>query len=279
MRYLALCKPRLAGLAAVASAAGCLVAAPGRPAAAAWAAAGVFILAAGAAALNHYQDRDLDRRMDRTKGRPIPSGLVRPGPALAFSILLLGAGLAVLGRGGARPVILGALAAAWYNGVYTPLKKKSPMAAVPGALSGALAPVVGGAFGGARWDDPRLIILALALFIWQIPHFWLVVLDRGREFREAGAPSLLDLLSEGQARRVVAHWVLGTAAASLVIAGWGAFGSPAARWAVLAISLWLAARALWFRASPVRRERALFRTMNLHMAALLLVIGLDRLLR
>lgn len=276
--YLRLCKPALAGLAAAAAAAGYLVAAPRFSAGAVWAGLGVFLLAAGAASLNQYQERELDRRMDRTKDRPLPLGLVRPDLALAWSVLLIGAGLAVLARGGIRPAALGALAAAWYNGVYTPLKKTSPMAAVPGALSGALAPIVGGAFAGARWDDPRVAVLALVLFIWQIPHFWLVVLERVREFREAGLPTLLDMLSDAQARRVVAHWVLGTAAATMVVSGWGSFGLPATRWALLAISLWLAAGALRYRASPLRLERSLFRTMNVHMAALLLLICCDRLL-
>jgi protoheme IX farnesyltransferase len=277
MRFLALCKPVLAGLAAAAAAAGYLVVAPHRPAGAVWAGLGTLLLAAGAAALNQYQEREIDRRMDRTRDRPIPSGLVRPELALVFSALLLGAGLVVLSRGGTRPVLLGALAAAWYNGVYTPLKRISPMAVVPGSLSGALAPAVGAAFAGARFDDPRVLLLALLLFIWQIPHFWLIVLDRVREFREAGLPNLLDVLSETQARRVVVHWVLGTAAASLVVAGWGAVVFPATRWAVLALSLWLAGRALWFRASPLRLERSLFRTMNIHMAMLLLAIAVDRL--
>lgn len=279
MRYLALCKPALALLAAAAAVAGYLVAAPRWTGGILWAGMGVLLLAAGAAALNQYQEREIDRRMDRTRLRPLPSGTVRPDAALALSVLLCGAGLILLGRGGIRPVLLGALAVAWYNGVYTPLKKRSPMAAVPGALSGALAPLAGGAFAGAPLDDPRLAVLALVLFVWQIPHFWLLVVDRIREFRAAGLPNLLDIFSETQARRVIAHWVLGTAAASLVVAGWGSFGFAATRWAVLALSFWLAGRAVWYRMALSGRERVLFRTMNIHMAALLLAISLDRIFR
>ena len=278
MTYLRLCKPALSGLAAAATAAGYLVAAPRFSAGVVWAGLGVFLLAAGAGALNQYQERELDRRMERTKGRPLPSGLLLPEPALAWAILLAAAGLAALSRGGTGPVVLGAVAVVWYNGVYTPLKKTSPMAAVPGALSGAMAPLVGGAFAGARLDDTRVAVLALVLFIWQIPHFWLVVLERVRDFRQAGLPTLLDLLPEARARRVVAQWVLGTAAATMVVSGLGWVGFPATRWALLLISLWLAAVALRFRASPLRLERSLFRTMNVHMAALLLLVCCDRLL-
>jgi len=279
LRYLALCKPGLVLLAAAAAAAGYLLASPRLSAGLVVAATGVLVLAAGAAALNEYQERDLDARMDRTRRRPIPSGRIRPGLALGFSAILLAAGLAILSLGGSRPVVLGALAAAWYNGVYTPLKKTSAMAAVPGALSGALAPAVGWTCAGGRLDDPRIAALGLVLFIWQVPHFWLVVLGRAREFREAGLPNLLDVLSETQARRVVSHWVLATAAASLVIAGWSTFGLSLTRWGMVAISLWLAGRALMFRLSPGRMEASLFRTMNLHMLGLLLLISLDGILR
>lgn len=278
MSALALTRPGVSALAAGAAAAGYLVAAPRLSAGIIGAAAGVLILAAGASALNQYQERELDARMERTSGRPIPAGSVRPDLALGLAVVLLAVGLVVLHLGGSRPMILGGLAVVWYNGIYTPLKKKSAMAAVPGALAGALAPAVGGAFAGARPDDPRIAALALVLFIWQIPHFWLLVLGRSREFREAGLPILLDVLSEGQARRVVSYWVLATAAASAVIAGWGSLGFTAARGAVVAISLWLAGRAVWYRVSSLRRELALFRTMNWHMTALLLVICLDRLL-
>lgn len=277
MTSLALTRPGVSLLAAVAAAAGSLVAAPRAPASAVASAAGVLILAAGASALNQYQDREIDARMERTSGRPLPAGTVRPETALAVAVILITAGLLILDLGGRRAMVLGGLAVAWYNGIYTPLKKRSAVAAVPGALAGALAPAVGGAFAGARLDDPRIAALALVLFIWQIPHFWLLVLGRSGEFRKAGLPNLLDLLSEREARREVFLWVLATAAASVAVAGWGSFGFAPARAAVLAVSLWLAVGAVRFRISPARQELSLFRTMNIHMAALLAAICLDRL--
>jgi protoheme IX farnesyltransferase len=279
LRYLALCKPGLSLLVASAALAGYLTASPRWSGGLIWTWSGVLILAAGAAALNQYQDRRVDARMERTRRRPLPSGGVPPGWALGFSIVLLAAGLMILSLGGSWPVILGAAAAAWYNCVYTPLKRISSLAAVPGALSGALAPAVGWAFAGGRPDDPRIVALALLLFIWQIPHFWLVALSRAGDYRAAGVPNVLDLVSEPQARRIVAHWVLATAVGSLIIAGWGTFQIPLTRWGVLATSLWLAGRALGFRASPVSLESSLFRAMNLHMLAVLALICLDGLLR
>ena len=279
LSYLELCKPGLSLLVASAAVAGYLTASPRWSDDLIWTWSGVLILAAGAAALNQYQDRRVDARMERTRGRPLPSGGIPPSRALGFSLLLLAAGLMILSLGGSRPVILGAAAAAWYNGVYTPLKKISPFAAVPGALSGALAPAVGWAFAGGRLDDPRIAALALLLFVWQIPHFWLVAIARAGEYRAAGVPNVLDVVSESQARRIVAHWVLATAVGTVIIAGWGTFQIPLTRWGVLATSLWLAGRALGFRASAVRQESSLFRTMNLHMLAVLALICLDSLLQ
>jgi protoheme IX farnesyltransferase len=279
LRYLALCKPGLCLLVASAALAGYLWASPRWSGGFVPVWAGVLVLAAGAAALNQYQDRRVDARMDRTKRRPLPSGGITPGRALGFSFLLIASGLAILGLGGCLPVILGALAAGWYNAVYTPLKKVTALAAVPGALSGALAPAIGWTFAGGRPDDPRIAVLALLLFVWQIPHFWLVAIGRADEYRAAGMPTVLDVLSETQARRIVAHWVLATAVGSVIIAGWGSLQLPLTRWGVLAASLWLAGRALGFRSSGVRQEALLFRTMNLHMLAVLGLICLDSLLR
>ncbi|HKN18263.1 MAG TPA: UbiA family prenyltransferase, partial [Dissulfurispiraceae bacterium] len=103
--------------------------------------AGVFSLASGSCALNHYQERDTDRLMPRTWGRPIPSGRIRPVQALVFSFLLMCTGSAVLlASSGPRALLLGLFAALWYNGVYVYLKKISAFAVIPGALTGAAPP-------------------------------------------------------------------------------------------------------------------------------------------
>ena len=85
---------------------------------------GIFLLACAASALNHYQEYDTDALMERTKNRPIPSGSVSPGKALAFAILLTLIGGYVLYIGaGYVGLQLGILALLWYNAIYTPLKK------------------------------------------------------------------------------------------------------------------------------------------------------------
>src|SRR5262249_55606588 len=123
---------------------------------------GVLFLAMGSAALNQWQERTLDARMERTRRRPIPSGAMSPADALAVVAVLAGAGVFLLLRSSALAAALGLAAMAWYNGVYTFLKRVTAFAAVPGALIGALPPAIGWtAAGGSPLDRP---VLALCFF-------------------------------------------------------------------------------------------------------------------
>ena len=106
--------------------------------------AGVFMLSAGAAALNQYQEREQDALMDRTRNRPIPSGDITPRQALVTAVILAISGTVILWAGsGWLPALLGAGNLAWYNGVYTPLKRKSHFAVLAGAVNGAVPPAIG----------------------------------------------------------------------------------------------------------------------------------------
>jgi len=130
---------------------------------------GVFLLACGSSALNHYQERDLDSQMERTKGRPIPSGRVTSFYAIVVSILLVVVGLAVIYfSSNITALILGFIALIWYNVIYTPLKKRFAFAVVPGSVIGALPPMIGWAASGGDVFDMKILSLALFFFIWQI---------------------------------------------------------------------------------------------------------------
>lgn len=268
-RYLGLCRPGVSMLAACSALAGCVLAAKGVSARFLIPWAGTLILACGAGALNQVQERETDARMERTKGRPVPAGRIAPARALAFSLLLLLLGTSILAAGGRVAVLLGVLAVAWYNGVYTRLKAVSAFAAVPGALTGAFPPAIGWVCGGGSLADIRLYALCLILFAWQVPHFWLVVMDRGWEYREAGLPGLTEFFTAAQIRRLVSFWILGTAACSLLLSLGSLVRVPATRYALAVISLWLGGQAVAFRLVPQRSGAVMFRRMNLYMVSLL----------
>lgn len=131
---------------------------------------GVGIATGGALALNQYVERDLDAQMSRTKRRPIPSGRVRPRPALAFALALLGIGVAWLwATVGWLPAALTAASAGSYILLYTPLKRRTYLATLVGAVPGALPGLIGwsAATGGVSLGG---WILFGIFFLWQLPH-------------------------------------------------------------------------------------------------------------
>ena len=131
---------------------------------------GTGLAAAGTLALNQFLERDLDARMERTRLRPLPDGRLQPGESLAFGTTITVGGLLYLWLAvGALAAAVTAATVALYLFVYTPLKLRSPLCMVVGAIPGALPPVVGwvaasGEFGAGAW------VLFSILYLWQLPH-------------------------------------------------------------------------------------------------------------
>ena len=131
---------------------------------------GTALAAAGTLALNQFLERDLDARMERTRRRPLPDGRLQPGEAAVFGGLLTGGGIAYLGVSvgvGCAAVI--AVIAVLYLGLYTPLKRVSPLATVLGAVPGALPPVAGWVAARGELGIGAAVLFAI-LFLWQLPH-------------------------------------------------------------------------------------------------------------
>ena len=171
---------------------------------------GIFLLSSGASVINQIQEAGRDALMRRTGNRPIPAGEMTKGKASALSVFLLLAGLFSLHRLGWIPVALGLLNIVLYNGIYTPLKVKSWLAILPGALVGAIPPLIGWASSGADLYHPRVIYIAVFVFIWQIPHFWLLMIKYGKEYEKAGFSSITGTLNANQVKRVVYVWIIFT---------------------------------------------------------------------
>ena len=172
---------------------------------------GVLLLACGAAVINHLQERKTDALMERTKNRPLPSGKVKPSSAVLLAIVLLVIGSVLLSlTTGFIALGLGLLNLVWYNVIYTPLKKKTAFAIIPGSLVGAIPPAIGWVAAGGSLADPRIAIISFFFFIWQIPHFWLLLFIYGKDYESAGFPSLTKIFSLNQLGRVTFIWILTT---------------------------------------------------------------------
>lgn len=201
---------------------------------------GIFILSSGSAALNQFQERRTDTLMKRTKKRPLPSGSMKPRTVaiLIFLEVVVGTLLLYISSGFV-PAFLGIIALVWYNFIYTPIKKITPFAVIPGSVTGAIPPMVGWVVGGGNLIDPKLFVLVFFFFISQVPHFWLLMLKYGDEYSEAGFPSINNVLSNRQIKRVTFVWIVATSLNIILLVLVGLFQTLFFKVLVLAAAVWL----------------------------------------
>lgn len=179
---------------------------------------GVFVLAGGSSALNEFQESKFDSKMARTKHRPIPSGEISSHHALIISILFVLTGIYLLYSAfGVVPALLGLFNVGWYNLFYTYLKRTTPFAVVPGSLVGAIPVLIGWSAAGGYIFESLIVFIAFFLFIWQIPHFWLLMLKYGKEYEQAGFPTINQSIDQDSLKKIIFSWVLATSAISISI--------------------------------------------------------------
>jgi protoheme IX farnesyltransferase len=192
-QFYALTKPRVVQLIVFCALIGMLLAEPGWPdwRLAGAATAGIWLVAAAAAAFNCIVEQHIDRRMQRTAWRPTAKGQLTNTQTLAFSAALCSAGSAVLYLW-VNPLTMWLTFATFvgYAVIYTVvLKPATPQNIVIGGASGAMPPVLGWA---AMTGDvgPEALMLCLIIFLWTPPHFWALALYRVEDYRKAGLPML-----------------------------------------------------------------------------------------
>jgi protoheme IX farnesyltransferase len=198
--YVALTKPRLNFLVVLTSAAGYYLGAISSLNL--WqmtqAVVGTALVAGGAAVLNQVYERDTDALMRRTLGRPLPDHRVTAGDATIFGSALALAGMALLAFGANILAALLALATLFvYLVVYTPMKRRSPVATLVGAVPGALPPLIGWAAAHGAVTLGGWILFAI-VFLWQIPHFMAIAWMYREDYRSAGFPMLPVIEPDGR---------------------------------------------------------------------------------
>jgi protoheme IX farnesyltransferase len=208
--YIALLKPRVMSLVVFTALVGLLIA-PGHvhPVIALTALLCIAVGAGAAGALNMWYDADIDARMARTAGRPIPQGRITPGEAAGFGMTLAIFAIVTLGLL-VNLVAAGLLAftIAFYVVVYTMwLKRSTPQNIVIGGAAGALPPIIGWAAvtGGVAFEP---ILLFLIIFFWTPPHFWALSLYRADDYARAGIPMLPVVAGEQETRRQILIYTL-----------------------------------------------------------------------
>ena len=193
VEYLELCKPKVVALLVFTAAVGMFLAVPGMVPLDALGVGllGIGLAAASGAAFNHIIDREVDRKMSRTHGRPLPTGQIETRPALVFAVALSAAAAFVLFVWvNALTAVLTLLSMVGYAVVYTMfLKYMTPQNIVIGGAAGAMPPVLG-------WSavtghiDPQALLLFLIVFVWTPPHFWALAIHRQEDYARAKVPML-----------------------------------------------------------------------------------------
>jgi protoheme IX farnesyltransferase len=262
-----LSKVRIAFLATASAATGFVLASHGVSLAMIPALLGVFLLAGGAGALNQAQEGDIDALMKRTMRRPIPTGRIRAREGYAIAVALLVAGSALLLSVSPLAMLLGFVTVLWYNGIYTPLKRVTPFAAIPGGVVGAIPPVIGWVAGGGGAMDPRIMAVAFFFFVWQVPHFWLLLLRVGDEYERAGLPTLTQVFSRPQFARIIYVWMIATAVACVSMPLFGLSTEAWTQIGLIVSSVWLG----WHATQMVRTNGELLAFHHINVYALLVI--------
>jgi protoheme IX farnesyltransferase len=235
----ALTKPRILAMAAVAALAGAVLAPGALSAARALAAVtGTCLLAGAACVLNMLLERESDARMRRTRDRPLAAGRVTAGEALALGATMAGIGAAILALWTTAAATLAGLASlALYAGAYTPLKRRTSLAFVVGLAPGAASPLIGWAAADGGLGGGGLALFALVC-LWQIPHVIAVQGYLAEDYQRAGVRLVHDTIGLATARRlaIALTALLVPAGPAAVLAAGG--GAPAAGVAG-ALGVWL----------------------------------------
>ncbi len=147
---------------------------------------GGFLVSGASIVVNQIIERDLDRVMSRTKNRPLPTGRLSVNEAIAFCLLCLGAGIAILlFYTNPLTTLLSLVSMILYSFVYTPLKRVGPIAVLVGAIPGALPPLLGWTAATGAISHEAMIIFGIQ-FIWQFPHFWAIAWVADDDYKKAG---------------------------------------------------------------------------------------------
>jgi protoheme IX farnesyltransferase len=238
---------------------------------------GTALAAAGTLALNQFLERDTDAMMERTRHRPLPDGRVQPREAVCFGTAITVAGLAYL-------ALAVNIASAWVTAIvtlsylllYTPLKRRSSLCMLVGAVPGALPPVIGWVAARGAFQVDAWVLFAI-MFLWQVPHTLAIARLYRDDFAKAGIQFLPVIEPDGSSthRQIISHCAA-LLAVSLLPTLLGLAGAIYFLVAfVLGIGFLASGISLAMESTLTGARRLLFASL-IYLPVLLLVMALDR---
>jgi len=240
--------------------------------------AGTALLACGAAALNQLLEKDLDAKMKRTENRPLPSGRIGPDAVAAIGVGLSVGGMGLLAlKVNLLTSLLGAATLVSYLFIYTPLKTRTTLNTVVGAIPGALPPLMGWTAATNQVTPAGWSLFAI-LFFWQLPHFWAIAWMHREDYRKAGYAMLPVVDPEGvrTGRQAVSH-TLGLLPVSLTPVAFGMAGPIYFTGALVLGLLFLAAAIQFSRRLTESSARVLFFSSIIYLPLTLGLLVFDKL--
>jgi protoheme IX farnesyltransferase len=237
---------------------------------------GIALAAAAANTLNAYLEHEKDALMERTRGRPIPAGLIAPRAALAFGLVLSVLGIALLyGVAGLETAGLGLASILFYIFVYTLwLKPRSAWNTVIGGAAGAVAPLIADVAVNGRVGAEGLALFAI-VFFWQPPHVWSIALYRKADYGAAGIAMLPNVIGDQPTRWRMLWYTIGLVPVTLAPVALGLMGGLylAVALGANAWFIWAAVRVLTRRTEAAARR--MFRVSLAYLFSLFVAMLAD----
>jgi heme o synthase len=237
---------------------------------------GVFLLACGAGALNSIQEKEHDATFDRTRSRPLVTGALSLPAAYFVTAASIGSGALFLWLcfDSTTPLVTGLAALVIYNGIYTPLKQVSEFSLIPGGISGALPPLIGWSGAGGGMHDPLIWAIMTLFFLWQPPHFCLILLEyRDDRRKNRRYVNLVTRFSTPSVKNIISIWLFSFTTVVLFFT-WlpGLLIQPVRLTLVLTAPLFLACFLYHLHVNNSPRYKMLFISLNSYLICLMILL-------
>lgn len=239
-------------------------------------AAGLFCVIASACVFNNYIDREADRKMDRTKNRPLANGSISVAGALVFAVCLGLAGIAILTFfTNIIAVLVACIGFLVYVALYSFWKYKTAYSTLVGSVSGAIPPVIGYTAASGRLDGGAFLLFAI-LVLWQMPHFFSIALFRLDDYASASIPVWPREKGIAATKLQMLLYIVAFLLASVLLTAFGYTGNLylAATFLFGGAWLWLCAKGFKTDNDPLWAKQ-MFRLSLVVITALSILIGVD----
>ena len=243
----------------------------------------IFLLSKSAATLNNVQDINLDKNLERTKNRPLPSGKVHWSRALALSITLLSLSFSLFYYINASTYLflMATISIVVYNVVYTYSKRVSTASIFPGAVCGMLPPYLGWLIHNLGYLNFSIFVVTMVLFVWQFPHFWLITRFNERDYGRENPtlPAMLKIFNSDQFNKIIIVWMLFYATITLFLPVTSTLDQVSSRYMIVVNALFIMLSSLWLYLKMEDNSKfykKLFMKVNLSLLNIILIFVFDR---